>query len=475
MPDTLKLATTFRGAELTANIKSYYRRSDYSDYYQVTSITATFKGKTKIFNCLREVGEGSLGHVYLLQEEGGQKTLACKCYTSLSQQVLDVAENAAKHHRLAYAENSAAFFPGKENSSPSAILTRFFPGLPPVYITFNDEGDFIDMLIACGKTLKKHCHKRNTVHGDLKYDNFLYHREKKKAYILDFDKSRKTDETIYTSQLQEFNAPETTPANTKQDIYSFGVMIFDLAKKIQLLPDAQYALSQLATRMQDPRPEKRPELSEVIARLEEIKNQKPRRKFEESKSWEELSSEEQQTSLPKVLNKLEALAYAGFTLPDLENSNIKITPSGNVYFAHFWDVQARSKQPKLVKQNLSQLKRLPVSNSSPLFFQVTAINKLLSPSDIATQSSKLSQFLLKHKKVLDISDKVRWSIINIGVTKLHAQFPNIRSKVLSASEEHPKITEDWNTMIDHSKMDEFRCFFPEQEIEQTPSSALTMQ
>ena len=165
--------------------------------------------------------------------------------------------------------------------------------------------------------------------------------------ILDFDKSRKTDETIYTSQLQEFNAPETTPANTKQDIYSFGVMIFDLAKKIQLLPDAQYALSQLATRMQDPRPEKRPELSEVIARLEEIKNQKPRRKFEESKSWEELSSEEQQTSLPKVLNKLEALAYAGFTLPDLENSNIKITPSGNVYFAHFWDVQARSKQGKI--------------------------------------------------------------------------------------------------------------------------------
>lgn len=168
----------------------------------------------------------------------------------------------------------------KSLSEPGREVMDWHPGVPlsKVSLKNRDYKQFIDLCIAVMSGFRDKLHKKNLVHSDIVWGNFLVNIENGNIVVrpLDLDGARKEGVMMGKRSGTHQYAPETKdagPATIALDIYGLGWTLTKAHCKYFSEDErttGDYLLRNLFTKMQAKVPEDRPSLDVIIQQLEQL-------------------------------------------------------------------------------------------------------------------------------------------------------------------------------------------------------------
>ena len=188
-----------------------------------------------------QIGRGSSGIVYKAKQKSTGNTVAVKELTSMNLDKYEVASLRREVVCLSSVKYKYLIdFIGATTTSPYWIVTTFMPGnslfarlKEPVPGNGLDPNQLTIIAYEIAEGMA-YLHSKNIIHRDLKTLNILLD-EKNEPRICDFGISRQCD-NMMTGLVGTFNymAPEIiakTGYNLKADVFSFGMMLWEMIKK----------------------------------------------------------------------------------------------------------------------------------------------------------------------------------------------------------------------------------------------------
>ncbi|MBN1361994.1 MAG: tetratricopeptide repeat protein [Sedimentisphaerales bacterium] len=203
------------------------------------------------YKLLRLLGEGGMGMVYLAEQEGAiRRRVALKVIKPGMDSARVIARFEAERQALALLDHpniAQVYDAGTTESGRPYFVMEYAKGLP-----ITEYCDRHRLTVEARLRLfqqvchaVQHAHQKGIIHRDLKPSNILVVEENDRAVpkIIDFGVAKAlsqplTERTLYTEESRLLGTPEymspeqTDPANedidTRSDIYSLGVLLYEL-------------------------------------------------------------------------------------------------------------------------------------------------------------------------------------------------------------------------------------------------------
>ncbi len=268
------------GASLTQRRSpSFSETMTFVDYEQDLERGSLFAERYEVIEML---GSGGMGKVYKVYDKKIKEIVALKLIRpelAAKPRTLErfreeirlarkiIHKNICRMYDLNEAQDTSyitmEYVPGEDLKSMIRMMGRLSPG----------QAIFIGKQICAGLV---EAHKLGIVHRDLKPKNIMVDREGN-ARIMDFGLARSLEEKGITGGrvmvgTADYMSPEQADgqsADTRSDIYSLGVMLFEMVTG-RLLFEGETALSVALKHKTEPPPDPRkvnPDISEALSRL----------------------------------------------------------------------------------------------------------------------------------------------------------------------------------------------------------------
>jgi len=203
-----------------------------------------------VFRIVRAIGEGGMGMVYEAEQESPvRRRVALKMLRSEISSPAEQARFEAEHQALAMMAHShiARVYDGGTAKGHPYFAMEFVEGLSITQWCDRERlslRERIELFIPACEAVQ-HAHQRGVIHRDLKPSNVLVTVEDGRAIpkVIDFGVAkgfgvRLSDRTLQTvagtllgtpSYMSPEQASLNTPIDTRSDVYSLGVMLYELA------------------------------------------------------------------------------------------------------------------------------------------------------------------------------------------------------------------------------------------------------
>ena len=235
------------------------------------------------YKLLQQIGEGGMGVVYMAeQEEPVRRKVALKIIKPGMDSDQVVARFEAERQALAMMDHTniaRVFDAGTTDSGRPYFVMELVHGVPiTTYCDQNqlDPRERLELFIPVCQAVQ-HAHQKGVIHRDIKPSNVLVtmYDDKPVPKVIDFGvakavEQRLTERTLFTQYgalvgTFEYMSPEQAEMNalgvdTRSDIYSLGVLLYELLtgttplEKLQLRQAALGELIRLIKEEEPPRP-----------------------------------------------------------------------------------------------------------------------------------------------------------------------------------------------------------------------------
>ena len=229
------------------------------------------------YRVVRWLGGGGMGNVYEAIDTELGETVALKVLGGdLTEAAIERFRREVRLTRRIRHENVARMFDIGEHQGSRFLTMELIDGAP----LSRELGtpmpwvrlQAISQQIAAGLAA---AHAEGVIHRDLKPDNVLVERTTERAVVTDFGIARSQDDVAVTQIGQVIGTPRYMspeqltgdPADGRSDLFSLGVMLFELATATRPWPGKTIAEIAVARATTPPRPFARPDCPPAFAEL----------------------------------------------------------------------------------------------------------------------------------------------------------------------------------------------------------------